>query len=147
MANWHHGHLVGRIVSITVFIVSDLSPCLIYGQLHRGHLIALVGAIAIIIAAIGAIGIGTIIIKHAHLLKVLEVGTVYPIQVSDQGNPVLFVQLSVQSEIKAPAGSCADQCSDLKPGSFKSGATCQCDASCAKYKDCCSDYAKYCNPK
>jgi hypothetical protein len=90
--------------------------------------------------------IGTIIITHAHLLKVLAVGTVYPIQVSGQGNPVLFVQLSVQSEINPPEGSCADQCSDLKPGSFKTGATCQCDASCLKYGDCCSDFTKYCSP-
>ena len=43
------------------------------------------------------------------------------------------------SDCKSPSGSCAGKC-----GKFQSGATCQCDAKCAEYKDCCPDKVKRC---
>jgi hypothetical protein len=40
-------------------------------------------------------------------------------------------------------GGGADTCQSLGCG-YHSGASCQCDSTCAKYSNCCADYAMVC---
>ena len=44
---------------------------------------------------------------------------------------------------KQYTGSCKDK--DKKCGSYKGGASCQCDDNCVKYGDCCKDKEEVCN--